>query len=61
MRKGTFENKGEHVEGQETDGLATGAGPTESGDEQEQNPGKGTQQNESGRALDDVGLEPPSS
>ena len=60
MSEGTFENDGENVEGQE-DGLATGAGPTESGDEQQQNQGDGTEQDDSGNALDDVDLEPPSS
>ncbi len=60
MSEGTFENDGDNVEGQEADGLATGAGPTESGDEQ-QNQGDGTDQDGSGNALDDVDLEPPSS
>lgn len=45
----------------EADGLATGAGPTESGDEQQQNQGDGTGQDGGGNALDDLDLEPPSS
>jgi hypothetical protein len=60
MSEGTFENDGENVQGEEADGLATGAGPTESGDEQQQIQGDGTEQ-DSGNALDDVDLEPPSS
>ena len=45
----------------EADGLATGAGPAESGDEHHQNQGDGTGQDGSGSALDDLDLEPPSS
>lgn len=51
MSEGTFGNE-ENTEGQESDGLATGTGPTESG---------GEQQGDTGNALDDVDLEPPSS
>ena len=61
MSEGTFENDGENLEGQEADGLAAGAGQTESGDEQQQSQGDGTEQHDSGNALDDVNLEPPSS
>jgi hypothetical protein len=51
MSEGTFENDGGDAEGQEPEGLATGRGPTESGDE----PRK-----DQGDPLDDVDLEPPS-
>ena len=52
MSEGTFESDEERPEGQETDGLATGTGPTESG---------GEPQKKQGDPLDDVDLEPPSS
>ena len=63
MSEGTFENDGDEAEG-----LATGAGPTQSGGEQQRNQGDGPEQD--GDAQDDLGnkaeeldvdLEPPSS
>jgi hypothetical protein len=56
MSEATFESDEENTEGQEPDGLKTGTGPTDSGGEQ-QNQGE---QGDSGNALDDVDLEPPS-
>ncbi len=61
MSEGTFENDGENVESQEAEGLETGAGRTEPGEEQRQNQGDATAPDDSGNALDDVNLEPPSS
>jgi len=42
MSEGTFENDGDEAEG-----LATGAGPTQSGGEQQQNQGDGSEQDAS--------------
>ena len=61
MSERTFESDEENTEGQEADGLAAGTGPTESGGERQKNPGDSTEQGDSGNALDDVDLEPPSS
>ena len=52
MSEGTFDNDGEEAAGQESESLATGDGPTESG---------GEPQKKQGDPLDDVDLEPPSS
>jgi hypothetical protein len=63
MSEGTFENDGDEAEG-----LATGAGPTQSRGEQQRNQGDGPEQD--GDTQDDlenkaeeldVDLEPPSS
>lgn len=52
MSEGTFEDDGGEVEDQESEGLATGRGPTESGSEPQKNHGD---------PMDDVDLEPKSS
>lgn len=61
MSQGAFENDED-----QTAGLATGAGPTESGGEQPQDQEDGPERDgdsadQDGNALDDVNLEPPSS
>ena len=59
-----IENKAEEVEDSSDDqhlGDAMDEADPESGDEQQQNQGDGTEQGDSGNALDDVDLEPPSS
>ena len=61
MSEGTFESDKENTKRQEADGLATGTGPTESGGEGQKNQGDAPEQGDSGNALDDVDLEPPSS
>jgi len=68
MSEGTFENDGVEAEGQEPEGLATGAGPTESDSHvQDEIEDKAEEAKEStddqhlGDAMDDVDLEPKSS